>query len=513
MESLVKPFSDLFKETYDTQRNKWENSLKHELKLEDIGGKNFKKHLDLGQWPTLSLESLHQQQLSCKSAWKKASQTYINPDFSHLKEFLIDDLQSGVRCFFFHKDFLEQSDWKLIQDILENFADKKDLEVFLLGQKKFKFQTTLNVIDEEQILLARTIHEKGGHNVHELALLTCQLIDSIEKPIKVAGVFLDSHFFKNIAKVRALKLLIQKVMHETGLEKEIKILTLNSYREWTLFERYTNMLRNNVQVAAGYIAGADFIQSSGYQSIFDLETNVQDAFHTDRSNRMARNTGHILSLESMLGIVEDAAYGSFHLENLSHQYAESAWKLMQLLLKMNHAERIQYLEVDLQKIRNERTQRVNFRKDIMAGMNDFPDGKEKLNLTLKEYAPYRVARSFEALRLRVEKLKHFPPVQIFCLGEFAELNNRINFIKNYFELIGLEVLDPLQTHKNPSERVIVLCAKDEHYPELIEKVSAEKAFIKFIAGKVEFSGYEAIFAGQNVYEVLNNLVKQLEDLK
>ena len=43
MESLVKAFSDLFNETYDTQRNKWENSLKHELKLEDIGGKNFKK--------------------------------------------------------------------------------------------------------------------------------------------------------------------------------------------------------------------------------------------------------------------------------------------------------------------------------------------------------------------------------------------------------------------------------------------------------------------------------------
>lgn len=509
---LVKDFSTLFTEEFNTQRDQWEKALKAELKLDDISPKTSKKHLDLGAWPTLSTSASEAQHLPTQTDWKKASQTYLQVDEKNLAPALVDDLESGVRVFFFNKDFINDEKWSLIEKTLGSFTRSDEIEVYLLGQKKFNVKSSLKIIDESQMIIARSVHEEGGHNVHELALLTTELIERLDQKPSHIALFLDSHFFKNIAKVRAMKLLAEKVYKTEGLSHCLKFITLNSYREWTLFERYSNMLRNNAQVASAYISGADVIQSSGYQLIFDLETSDENPEHNERSRRMARNTSHILGLESMLGMVADAAYGSFHLENLSHEYAASAWKLMQELLPMDASSRKEKLDGEILKVRDTRMDRVKTRKDILAGMNDFPDGKEHLNVTLKESTLFRVSRSFEELRLKVETLQSKPKVQIMLKGDYAALNNRVNFIKNYFELIGLEVIDPIHSHGNPTQKIIVLCAKDEDYPALATTLK-ESAVAKFVAGKVEVPDFTAIYAGQNVHQVLSQLVQTLVEGK
>ncbi len=494
-------FSDLFAEEYNTQRDQWEKALKHELKLDDITGKLSKKHLDLGAWPTLSLETAPVP-LQSQTSWKKASQTYFHSASSWSQQ-LGEDLEAGVRVFFFSFQ-LKNEEWKTIEKILIDHVEHKDIEVIapfnqLSGQVK--------VVDQTSMLHARDIHDQGGHNIQELALLTLRLIENLANPPAYLGVCLDSHFFKNIAKVRALKLLAQKVAEESGRSTSFKIITLNSYREWTLYERYSNMLRNNVQVASGFISGADIVQSSGYQALFDMETD-EHSDHNERSLRMARNTTHILSLESMLGMVEDAAYGSFHLETLSQEYAKNAWSLMQELLIKPAADRKAFLENELSKVREQRLEKVKTRKDILAGMNDFPDARERLNIKLKNPAVFRVARGFEELRLKVEGLQDPPRVQILLKGDYAALNNRINFIKNYFEVIGLEVLDPMVKIKL-DKKILVLCAKDEDYAALADEADKSGAIASFVAGKVEIANFQSIFAGQNIYQVLSELTKKL----
>lgn len=509
----MKDFSDLFTEEYNTQRDQWEKSLKIELKIEDVASKITKKHLDLGAWPTLSLKADKAQELPTQTEWKKASQSYIRIESATFESDLKADLSHGVRAFFFHKEFLTDAHWAVVEKTLSAFSESKDLEIYLLGSKSFTPKTSLHVVDESQIVSARFVHEKGGHNVHELACLTLNLIENLDKKPTHLALFVDSHFFKNIAKVRAMKLLAAKVFKEEGLTYPLKFITLNSYREWTLYERYSNMLRNNAQVASGYISGADAIQSSGYQTIFDLETTEVSAEHHERSLRMARNTSHILGLESMLGIVGDAAYGSYHLENLTHQYAEAAWKLMQVLLSMNASERKTFMDQEIAKIADQRLERVKSRKDVLAGMNDFPDSKEHLKVKLKDSAIFRVSRGFEEMRLKLENVSNKPKVEILVHGDYAALNARINFVKNYFELIGLEVIDPLHPSDKPTHKILVLCAKDEDYPALLETAKNEKAFAKYVAGKVDVVGLEAIHAGQNVYQVLSRLVDRLVEGK
>jgi hypothetical protein len=224
------------------------------------------------------------------------------------------------------------------------------------------------------------------------------------------------------------------------------------------------------------------------------------------------------TLESMLGVVQDPAYGSFHLENLTQHYAEEAWKLMQKILALSDKEEETFLAQISGEVSTQRLNQIKTRKMVLAGINDFPDAKEALNLELKPTKFFRLARGFEALRLKMQSLAQKPKVHIALYGDYAALNARINFVKNYFELLGLKVDDPAHNHhdavtfmsevKNRKEDILILCASDEGYLEIAPHVGETKFKEKFLAGRGEIPGFTSIFTGQDVYSVLEGLVKR-----
>jgi hypothetical protein len=308
----VSSLNSYFESDFNTQRDQWESALLSELKLTEIGNKASRKLLDGSTWPTLSLTSKAQVQLPSTS-WKKAANTYGQIHF----DFLNEDVKAGVKNFFFFGEFLNEKKWLEIEEIL---SKESDIEVFILGGKfeSKKFKAVSDIIS------GKSVHDEGGHAVHELAVMAKNLIENLNQPGDIhLGVYVDSHFFNNIAKIRTAKLLAEKILLESKSQKKYKIVALTSFTGWTLYERYSNMLRNETAVASSFIAGADHIQSSGYNIIHELETeNYSQDEHFERSLRMARNTSHVLALESMLGVVEDAAFGSFHLESLTQNLCE-----------------------------------------------------------------------------------------------------------------------------------------------------------------------------------------------
>ena len=459
-------------------REAWEAQLRAELKLPDVSSKLSKPLGDGSRWPTLSTETQSAVSIPAQTSWKKASQTYVSPA---QKSWLQDDLDHGVKCFFF-----TASAWKPEQ---QRFLEESGAEVFIL----------------DKILRASETEELGGHSIQELALLASKIVQS-QEPSLTIGVYVDSQFFKNIAKVRAARLLTEKILQEKGLKTPFQIIALTSYREWTLFERYSNMLRNEASVASALIGGADHVQSSGYQTIFEIEGISGDAEHEERSRRMARNTSHILALESMLGVVDDAAYGSFHLEGLTQHFAAEAWTLMQKILSEGRG----FLLEEAKKVQGQRSEQVKTRKHVLAGMNDFPDVKERLDIQPTARF-YRVAQDFENLRLQMNRAKTKPRVYLAVIGDYANLNARANFVKNYFELLGLEVIDQgksstVEDLSKRSEEIVALCASDEEYPQLKLPELNQKDL--FVAGKIPVSGFENLFAGQNVYNVLQSIAQK-----
>ncbi len=506
-----------FETSFNNQQEQWEKSLLAELKLTEVGSKTIKKLISGQNWPTLSLKAKNEIRLTTEEAWKKASITYVQLEPSEIAFVIKEDLKSGVRNFFFHQEALSSQKWQEIEKTLCDFTRPEELEVFILGVGDYR-SSKIKVVSH--FISGKDVHDQGGHSIQELATLSHNLVKKLEtlNEIVYLGVYVDSHFFHNIAKIRAAKLLAKKILLEAQKDVTIKVVALTSYQGWTLYERFSNILRNETAVASAYIGGADHVQSAGYNAIFELETdNHPEKEHVERSRRLARNTTHILALESMLGVVEDAAYGSFHIENLTEALCEESWKLMQSLLTGANLER------EVTKVREKRLEMVKTRKVIMSGMNDYPDVKEHLNLQFKISTVFRVARIFEELRLRMEKNPERPKVYVALYGEYSALNARLNFVKNYFELLGLEVHEPGQTMMDLNilkkdlatrrEEIIVLCSLDEHYPTLQEIASQVNTPYRFIAGKYEMNSFQNLFAGQNVYEVLENLVIAFEGRK
>jgi Methylmalonyl-CoA mutase len=480
----VSSLTDFFNSDFNNQQEQWEKALLAELKISEVGNKATKKMLSGLTWPTLSLSANKEVQLP-SSEWKKASTTYSFVKESEIENELTEDYQSGVRDFFFHPEGLDEAKLRLIQKTL---ADKSDVKIFVLEDKKF--------------ISGKSVHDQGAHSIQELAVMAKNLISRAhENEINIA-VYVDSQFFHNIAKIRAAKLLVTKILAEMNIKKEFKIIALTSYTGWTVFERYSNMLRNETAVASAYVGGADHIQSSGYNTVFELEADSSvESDHVERSRRMARNTAHVLALESMLGVVEDAAFGSYHLESLTQVLCEESWKLMQEILSGKD------ITEEVAKVREQRLLNVKTRKAVMSGMNDYPDVKEHLKIKLKTPKQFRVSRAFEDLRLKMEGLNK-PEVAILLHGEYGALNARLNFVKNYFELLGLSVHERLNVNE-VKEDIVVLCSLDDGYESFNPDI---KASMKFIAGKIEKSGYKNLFAGQNVYDVLSEIVSKYDRL-
>lgn len=501
--------STLLTAQFNTLREQWENSLKTELKLNELTGRTSKKTIDGGIWPTLSLSTSHTCQLSARESWKKASQTYLNLT-GPFESFIDQDIENGVRNFFFHKNFLTQEYWKRINHVLSSSEKVREVEVFLLGTGELDLgMTPFKTIDENSMVSGSKVHYEGGTIVQELALLTCNLIERVEHSDAVLylGVFTDSQFFRNIAKLRAARLLAMKVLEESKVRKDIVLVALSSYREWTFYERYSNMLRNDTAVASALIGGADHVQSSGYNLLFEVAGGLEGE-HYERSLRMARNTSHILALESMLGVVQDPAFGSYHLEGLTHHFAESAWKEMQRLLRMEQAQMEKFIAEEVAEVRERRLKEFRNRKHVLAGINDFPDPRETISLRdLPSFPFFRLAQDFEALRLKMENSKTRPEVYIGIFGDYAALNARLSFIKNYFQLLGLNVHEVSDREEfSRKEDIVVLCALDEDYPSL--KDLSLKAHDKYIAGKFEMDGHVNLFAGQDVLGVLEGIVNR-----
>ncbi len=508
--------TDYFQQNFNTQREQWEKSLRSELKIEEIGPKTTKQSAE-GKWPILSLDAQVPHQLESQEKWKKAAQTYVRIP-SDIARWIEEDLEAGVRLFFFEKKFLRQDAWVTICSTLNSFRDCLDVVVILLGEGSLSSsKNNFRLMDENNLHTGRIVSAAGGNNIQELALLTHGLIKKHGGEEIYLGVFLDSHFFRNMAKVRAVRLLAEKVLAELNLQKKVFVVGLTNYRDWTLFERYSNILRNDSSVASGLIAGCDFVQSSGYQTIFELETDEEINEHTERSRRMSRNTSHILALESMLGVVEDASYGSYHLESLTEEYARGAWGLMQKLLTLPEKEISQFMMNESKFVREERQKALALRRHVLAGLNDFPDKKDVLHLkSIPKANFFRTGRDFEELRLKMEVSPHKPDVYLAIFGDYAALNARINFVKNYFELLGLHVTDPgsaetdkekfLSVVANRKEKILVLVSADDQYESL--KDMKTLASEKFLAGKMEISGFRNLFAGQNVLEVLNGIMER-----
>ncbi|MCB9232876.1 MAG: hypothetical protein H6581_14485 [Bacteroidia bacterium] len=390
----------------------------------------------------------------------------------------------------------------------------------------------------------------GGTQTQQIAWALSQLVEYVEY-FQNAGVSAENffqgimftfpvgtHFFPEIAKFRAFRLLLTRVMEAYGVrfssENPSFIQARTALACLGAHDANTNLLRTTTAAMSAVIGGADMITLAPHDLLAGKSSHL--------AARMARNIQLILRDESHLGKVIDPAGGSYYLEVMTEKMADAAWSLFQETEKLGGflvAIKTGWLRSKIMEVVYQQKQEISTRKEVLIGINDFPaqgNGEGFLQAPYLAVNSFRtVGADFEALRKRGEELNQKwekrMQAALFTFGKAAFRSARSNFASNLLGLAGLEMVENL-TPNEPEKalqwlaktqpEVIVLCSSDEEYLspglDFIPQIKTQlPESILIVAGKpAEMDRLTAagidhfIYLNQNAVSFLNELLDRLE---
>lgn len=339
--------------------------------------------------------------------------------------------------------------------------------------------------------------------------------------------------FLTIAKMRAARRLWARVAEvcgaaEAGAQRQHAV---TSPVMMTRRDPWVNMLRTTLACLGAGVGGADAVTVLP----FDHALGLPDAF----ARRIARNTSTILVEESHLARVIDPAGGSWYVERLTDELAESAWAFFQEIERAGgQAAALEsgMIADRLAATWAARRKDLARRKEPITGVSEFPQLAERT--VEREAAPSTAAHgglpvvrrdeAFEELRARSDA--HLaatgsrPRVFIAALGPAAAHTARASFAANLFQAGGIEpVHEPVRVDAASAAEafaaagtdVACLCSSDALYAEQAGEVAAALvsagARRVYLAGRPgDYAGVdEYVFAGCDVVAVLSSVLDRM----
>jgi len=306
-----------------------------------------------------------------------------------------------------------------------------------------------------------------------------------------------SNYFMEIAKLRAARLLWQKIAEAYGVPAAsagIRIHAITAEWNLTLYDPHVNMLRGTTEAMSAVLGGADML------SVLPYDYRYQEG--NKFSDRIARNVQIILREEAYFAQVADPAAGSYYLESLTDSVAQAAWALFQETEShggFRKAFEMGLIQENVRKSRLKKSKRSASGKGRILGTNAFPNFHEMILDQLVEknagsltgqkkpsedsafpaLEPYQLSASFEDLRLETEKSKIRPRVLLFKYGHPVWASARASFSGNFFACAGYEIVDlppfaslgeGIKHSLEKNYELVVLCSSDEAYAEIAPEV-------------------------------------------
>jgi methylmalonyl-CoA mutase len=238
-----------------------------------------------------------------------------------------------------------------------------------------------NVIEKSGASVAQELALSIALLVEQLTLLSDEGVDLHEVVRRTEVRFaVGSHYFLEIAKIRAHRMLLANVLAAfgvSGVHPHVHVDTTSSNK--TLYDPYNNLLRGTTEAMAAAIAGVDSITVAA----FDQGYHSPDEF----SKRIARNTKTLLKEEAFLGKVADPLGGAYYVEDLTFSLARTAWDLFREIESRGgfvEAWKSGYIGSELDRIREAKTKRINSRRVPLVGTSVYPNLKERRLMSIGE---------------------------------------------------------------------------------------------------------------------------------
>ena len=319
-----------------------------------------------------------------------------------------------------------------------------------------------------------------------------------------------SSYFMEIAKLRAARMLWSKIVEawseEAARKHPMFIHTNTSAWNQTVYDPYVNLLRGTTEAMSAVIGGTDSLTVRPYDTAF----RPPDHF----SYRVARNTQVVLKEEAYLDKVIDPAAGSYYIEKLTATLIEGAWELFLRVEEKGgfHKSLVDgFIQSTVRKSAESRMKNLATRKNIMVGINQYPDFDEEMSGEIEVIPPppkkmaekpsilepldlFRGSWEFENIRIKTEKHSGKKPlVFMLTFGDLAMRRARAMFACNFFACAGFQVVDHIGFESpeagalaamDAGADIVVFCSSDEAYSSLTSDVISllKERCIPVIAG-------------------------------
>ena len=268
------------------------------------------------------------------------------------------------------------------------------------------------------------------------------------------GLAADADQFMTIAKFRAARLLVGRILESADIDSEAPLM-LHAETAWRMLSRndaHTNIVRANSAALAAGLGGADSLTVLPFDSTLHLPDRL--------ARRVARNSQTILLREASLALVADPGAGAGAVEALTDRLAEKAWAHFQAIEAeggLPASLRAGTLQRAIAEMREKRLHRVLRRGLPLTGVTSYPAittaaeaspavldqgpaAAPPLSETIEALVVTRLAEPFEALRERADGLAlsgKRPAVFLAMLGRPSETAALASEVRQLFASGGL----------------------------------------------------------------------------
>ncbi|MBB4825664.1 methylmalonyl-CoA mutase [Sporosarcina luteola] len=318
-------------------------------------------------------------------------------------------------------------------------------------------------------------HQEGADAVAELALALSIAAARSETALDFKALCdsfyvkfsVDTHFFMEIAKLRAFRLLWHAFSEAHG-EKAVAIPVIaeTSLRSYSKIDPNVNLLRAGNETFSAILGGADVITVYPH----DVLTGP-----TPNSLRYAQNIQLVLKEETHINKVNDPAAGSYFIESLTETLVERAWDLFLDIKNMGGYEAF----IDsgrLQALWNKRQEEVEKGIQSLIGTNVYADLHKDALEDWKEGVSWkRLAAPFE--QLRAQFMHEQPKTVLLNFGTLKEVKPRADFVSGFLATGGLEsewspmfteVKEAVAWVKENCPDYVVICTPAEMTEDIVE---------------------------------------------
>ncbi len=183
------------------------------------------------------------------------------------------------------------------------------------------------------------------------------------------------HYFEEVAKIRAFRVLFMQLSKDFGINAQLIIVSEACRLYSTITDKENNLIRSSLEFSAAILGSSDAVLPDG--AIYALEHE-----NTDAATDVVFRQILILAFESLLDACKDPLSGSGLIENTTLIFAKNAWETLLNNRTKSSEEVISFFEESLEKDAISHLEQYEHNTSSLIGVNLYP--KNLITITSRE---------------------------------------------------------------------------------------------------------------------------------